>query len=212
MKVMILGAAGQIGRLVTDDLLAQTDFDLVLYGHELSTRLADKQSERVTLVDGDFTETEKIKEHLTGVDAVYVSYVAGSDVVAGLIKVLDEAGVKRFIVANVPDLYQEVTGPFQQWYRDNTGIIWKSDARKAADLVEASDLDYVILRITWLYNQANNTNVHITRKGEPFTEAQVTRQAVAQTVTDLLTGKVTAHRDSLGLGEPDTAFSKPSFY
>lgn len=125
---------------------------------------------------------------------------------------LKEAGVKRFIAANIPDLYQEVTGKFQKWYRANTGLIWQTNLRTAADLIEASDLDYIILRITWLYDQANNTAVHVTRKGEPFTEAQVTRQAVAQFVTDLLTGKADYHRESLGLGEPGTAYTKPSFY
>ena len=67
-----------------------------------------------------------------------------------------------------------MTGRFQKWYRAGMGKIWQSKLRTAADLVEASDLDYVILRITWLYNQAGNTAVHVTRKGEPFTEAQVT--------------------------------------
>lgn len=212
MKVMILGAAGQIGQMVTDDLLTQTDFDLVLYGHNVSSRLAAKKSPRVTFVDGDFTEFDKIKANLKDVDAVYLSFVAGPEITDGIVKVLDEAKVTRFISANIPDLYQEVTGKFQAWYREHTGIIWKSDRKKSADIVEASDLDYVILRITWLYNQAGNTQVHVTKKGEPFKEAQVTRQAVAQFVTDLLTGKADYHRESLGLGEPGTEWSKPSFY
>ena len=36
MKVLILGAAGQIGQMVTGDLLAQTDDNLVLFGHNVS--------------------------------------------------------------------------------------------------------------------------------------------------------------------------------
>src|SRR5699024_12653370 len=77
MKVMILGAAGQIGKMVTDDLLTQTDFDLVLYGRNVSSRLSDKVSDRVLLVDGNFEEFDKIKENLVDVDAVYLNYVAG---------------------------------------------------------------------------------------------------------------------------------------
>lgn len=212
MRVMILGAAGQIGRLVTADLLAQTDFDLVLYGRNVTTRLATTAGPRVTLVDGTFEDTATIKANLKDVDAVYyLSFVAGPDLVGPLVEVLEETGVQRFIAANVPDLYQEVTGKFQKWYRENTGIIWTSPYREAADIIAASSLDYIILRITWLYNQTGNTKVHITRKGEPFIEAQVTREAVAQVVTDLLTGVVDYHRESLGLGEPGTDFTKPSF-
>lgn len=212
MRVMILGAAGQIGRLVTADLLAQTDFDLVLYGRNVTTRLATTAGPRVTLVDGTFEDTATIKANLKDVDAVYyLSFVAGPDLVGPLVEVLEETGVQRFIAANVPDLYQEVTGKFQKWYRENTGIIWTSPYREADDIIAASSLDYIILRITWLYNQTGNTKVHITRKGEPFIEAQVTREAVAQVVTDLLTGVVDYHRESLGLGEPGTDFTKPSF-
>lgn len=212
MKVMILGAAGQIGRMVTDDLLAQTDFELVLYGRNVSTRLSDKARDRVSLVDGEFEEFDKIKTHLVNVDAVYLSFVAEDELVKPLVKVLESSGIKRFIAASVPDVYQEVTGKFQKWYRTNTGIMWTSPYRKAADIIEASSLDYVILRITWLYNKGGNTQVHITEKGEPFVEAQVTRQAVSQFVTDLLTDRADYHQASLGLGEPGTEYTKPSFY
>lgn len=209
---MILGAAGQIGKMVTDDLLAQTNYDLILYGRNVTTRLADRAGERVTLVDGMFEEVDKIKEKLTDVEAVFLSFVAGDQLMKSLVQVLEDAGVKRFIATNIPDIYQEMTGKFTQWYHENTGLVWDSKYRKAADIVEASKLDYIILRITWLYNQEGNTGVHITKKGEPFVEAQVTRQAVAQTVIDLLTGKFNYHRESLGLGEPDTEYSKPSFF
>lgn len=212
MKVLILGAAGQIGKMVTDNLLNQTDFDLVLYGRNVSTRLADRASNRVTLVDGIFEDTGKIAASLEGIDAVYLSFVAKDDLIKPIVETLEANGVKRFIVANIPDIYQEITGKFQKWYRENTGIMWTSSRRKAADIVEASNLDYVILRITWLYNEEGNTRLHITEKGEPFVEAQVTRQAVAQFVTDLLANKAKYHRASLGLGEPGTEWEKPSFY
>lgn len=212
MKIMILGAAGQIGKMVTDNLLIQTDYELVLYGRSVTRRLASKASDRVTLVDGTFEEVEKIAQHLNDVDAIYLSFVAKDDLIRPLVKMIEASNVRRFIAASVPDLYEEISGPFQKWYRDNTGIMWTSPYRTSADIIENSTLDYVILRITWLYNQEGNTNLHITKKGEPFTESQVTRQAVAQFVVDLLTGKETYNRASLGLGEPNTAWEKPSFY
>lgn len=90
--------------------------------------------------------------------------------------------------------------------------MWTSPYRKATDIIEASDLDYIILRITWLYNEGGNTQAYISKKGEPFVEAQVTRQAVAQFVTNILTEQADYHRTNLGIGEPDTAFTKPSFF
>ncbi|MDU5333171.1 NAD(P)H-binding protein [Enterococcus sp.] len=212
MKVMILGAAGQIGKLVTSDLLNQTNYDLVLYGRNVSKRLSFSNNSRVTLVDGTFEEVEKIRDNLKDVDAVYLSYVGGDKLVEPLVKLFEQIGIKKFIAASVPDIYQEIEGKFQQWYRANTGIMWNSEYRRAADAIENSSLDYIILRITWLYNEKGNTDVQLTKKGEPFKEAQVTREAVSQVVTDLLTGKLDYHRESLGIGEPGTEFEKPSFY
>ncbi|WP_265455253.1 NAD(P)H-binding protein [Enterococcus sp. HY326] len=212
MKVLILGAAGQIGRMVTKDLLEQTNAELVLYGRNVTQRLAQEATNRCQLVDGTFEEVDKIASLLSDVDAMYLNYATGDQIIAPLVKVLEPADLKKVIFANVPDLYQEVEGPFTEWYRKNTGIMWQSSYRKAADIIENSSLNYIILRITWLYNEEGNTKVHLTRKGEPFKEAQVTRQAVSQVITDLLTGKLAYNRESLGVGEPNTEWSKPSFY
>ncbi|HEL1596235.1 TPA: NAD(P)H-binding protein [Streptococcus suis] len=210
-KVLILGAAGQIASMVTNYLLDQTDFDLVLYARKAHERLANLTSERVQLIDGKFDDKEQLLKALEGVDAVYLNYVSGPEVLQTALDSIIESGVKRLIAVSVPDIYQEITGPFQKWYRQNTGIMWTSPVRDFADMIEASDLDYVLLRITWLYNKGS-VPLEITRKGEPFTSAQVSRQSVAQFVVDLLTGKEDYHRESLGLGEVGTDFVKPSFY
>ncbi|WP_198405437.1 hypothetical protein [Bifidobacterium choerinum] len=52
----------------------------------------------------------------------------------------------------------------------------------------------------------------MTRKGEPFKDAQLTRETVAKFATELLTGKQDYHRESLGIGEPGIEWAKPSFY
>jgi len=53
----------------------------------------------------------------------------------------------------------------------------------------------------------------LTRKGDPFRSTQVTREAVAQLIVDIIMtsdGRYTGQ--SLGVGEPDTEWDKPSFY
>ena len=61
MKTLILGAAGQISRMLEDDLLEQTVSELLLYGRNVSSRLSGINSDRVTLIDGDYSELDKIK-------------------------------------------------------------------------------------------------------------------------------------------------------
>ncbi|MDT6979487.1 NAD(P)H-binding protein [Levilactobacillus zymae] len=106
----------------------------------------------------------------------------------------------------------EVAGPFKTWYREHTGLVWQTNYVDTVEAVENSDFDYVVLRTTWLYNDASKTAVDVTKKGEPFQDAQITREAVAKFASDLLTGKEDYHRESLGIGEPNTAWTKPSFY
>ncbi|MFZ2352895.1 NAD(P)H-binding protein [Paucilactobacillus nenjiangensis] len=211
-SVLILGAAGQIGQLVTKNILEQTNLNVVLYGRNVSKRLNNLSDERVEFVDGDFDELSKLKQAMADVDMVYLSFVGWGDLTQNIVSMMDELGVTRYIAANIPDIYDEVEGPFKAWYQAHMKEIHTGGPQAAAKIIEASDLDYVILRITWLYDEPGNTNVHVTRKGEPLRESQVTREAVAQFVTDLVDGKQNYHRESLGLGESDTDWDKPSFY
>lgn len=211
-KYALLAATGQIGQLATQYLLDNSDADLVLFGHNADQRLSKFTDSRVTFVDGGLKDTSALKKALNGVDAVFLAYVATPDIIKPLIEVLDESGVKRFIAMSIPDVYQEVAGPFQPWYREHTGLVWQTNYVDTVNAIENSDLDYVILRTTWLYNDPSRTEVDVTKKGEPFMDAQITREAVAKFAADLLTGKQDYHRESLGIGEPNTAWTKPSFY
>lgn len=211
-KYLILAATGQIGQMTTQYLLDNTDADLVLYGHHAQSRLNNFAGDRVTFFDGDLTDSATLQKALAGVDAVFLAYVATPDIIKPLIQTMDEAGVKRLIAMSVPDVYQEVAGPFQKWYRQHTGLVWQTNYVDSVNAIEQSDLDYVILRTTWLYNDPTKTTVDVSKKGEPFKDAQISREAVAKFAADLLTGKQDYHRESLGIGEPNTEWTKPSFY
>lgn len=203
-KYAILAATGQIGQLTTQYLLDHSSADLTLLGHNAAQRLNQFTGNRVSLVDGDLKDSFALKKAISGVDAVFLAYVATPDIIEPLIKVMDDSKVKRLIVMSVPDVYQEVEGPFQAWYREHTGLVWKTNYVDTINTVENSDLDYVILRTTWLYNDATKTKVTVTKKGEPFKSAQITREAVAKFAAELLENRVDYHRESLGIGEPDT--------
>lgn len=212
MKYAILAATGQIGRMTANYLLDNTDADLVLFGHNADKRLVDLNNERVTLVDGDLKNIDDVKSAITGTDGVFVAFVITPDIAKVLIQAMDQENIQRLVVMSVPDLYQEVSGPFQKWYRANTGLTWQTPLVESADLLEASDLDYVILRTTWLYNDPSNTKIEAIPKGQPFEDAQITREAVAKFASELLTGDQDYHKANLGIGEPNTAWTKPSFY
>lgn len=82
-----------------------------------------------------------------------------------------------------------------------------------AKLVDESGLDYTYLRMTWLYNQEGNRSYKLIPQGEPYKGAQVTRQAVAQYIMNLLQDPSRDLGMSVGIVEPGSeALAKPVFY
>ena len=213
MKVLILGAAGQIGKLVTNDLLEQTDYNLVLYGRNVTSRLTVTDTARVRLVNGDFKDREALTAAMQDVDAIYLNDMNDAEGVATIVTVMKEKKVRRIIVASILGIYNEVPGEFGKWNERMVGAGHIKEAAEHVKLVEIPDFDYTILRLTWLYNKSGNRKYELTQKGEPFKGAQVTREAVSQLIVDILedaSGKYV--KKSLGVGEPNTNFDKPSFY
>ncbi|MFG1200237.1 NAD(P)H-binding protein [Pediococcus acidilactici] len=120
-KYAILAATGQIGQLTTQYLFDNSSADLVLFGHDVEQRLKDFDGNRVSFVNGDLKDPDALETALKDVDAVFLAYVATPDIINPLIKVMDNSGVNRLVVMSVPDVYEEVAGPFQAWYREHTG-------------------------------------------------------------------------------------------
>ena len=214
MKVLILGAAGQVAGLLRDNLLKETNDSLVLYARNAHERLTVKDDAREEIVEGDFLDEEALNEALTGVDAVYLNDMGNTEAVKAVIKAIKASQVKRFIGATILGIYNEVGGAFGEWNHAMIGTSLRMQAQKdSAEAVENADLDYTLLRLTWLYNEEGNENYRLTQKGENFTGAQVTRQAVARLIVDIL-GDTSDQfiRKSVGVSEPGTDWEKPSFY
>ncbi|KUP25906.1 NAD(P)H-binding protein [Paenibacillus sp. DMB5] len=210
-NVLILGAAGEISQYLTDMLLKQTSAHLTLYARQATQRLRGKESNRVILVDGDFQDTDRLVQAMKGIDIVYVNDMYEETATNSIVEAMERAGVKRIIAASSLGIYDEVGGEFGKWLIPmSQGALPKFAA--SAAVLEQSTLDYTLLRITWMYNEDGNTNYMLTNKGEPFIGAQVTRQAVAQLVVDIIQDNSRFIRSSLGVSEPGTDWAKPSFY
>ncbi len=74
-------------------------------------------------------------------------------------------------------IYQEVPGTFGEW---NEAIIGEDPKRhrRAADAIEASGLDYTILRPAWLTDE-DEMDYKTTGRDEPFKGAAASRKRVA---------------------------------
>ena len=210
----ILGAAGQIARMLTNELLNKTDHSIVLYARNGHKRLTISDDSREFIVDGDFKDRDELVNAMKDVDLVYINDMGDKESTKTIIDAMHDAGVRRVIAASVLGIYDEVPGAFGEWNKRMIGGSPRMRSQiESARMLENSSLNYTLLRLTWLYNQADNTKYLITQKGEPFKGAQVTRQAVTQLIIDIIQEKSDKYlQASLGVGEPDTDWAKPSFY
>ena len=212
MKILILGAAGQISRLLIEKFLRETNHSLVLFARNGSKRIKNLDTSRAQFIDGDFTDFNLVKKALEGVDAVYLNDVNSLEGVKTVVQAMEDSNVKILIAASILGIYGEVPGAFGKWNERMVGTTGIKLQRQAVDIIEESSLDYTILRLTWLYNQTGNEAYQLTQKGQPFVGAQVTREAVAQLIVDIIENPAGYTKSSIGVSEPNTDWSKPSFY
>ena len=214
--ITILGAAGQIAQKLTATLLTYTDMHLTLYGRQLSTRLHPEilEHERVTVIEGSFQNPAKLEQAVTNAEIVFVGAMeAGSDM-ASIVKALSRKNVRRVIGLSMAGLSSEFPAALEKWTFDNLPISYVQGERQARNVLRESNLNYTILRLTWLYNDPENTNYELIPEGVQFNDAQVTREAVVKAIFDILhvDDETPFHRASIGIGEPGTHYDKPSFH
>lgn len=212
MKILILGAAGQIGRMITTKLLEETNHQVVLYARNAHSRLNASDPSRVEIVDGDFDDKEKLAKAMNGVDMVYLNDMNSPTATTTIVAAMKKAGVSTIIGATILGIYDEVVGEFGKWNTQMVGTAGIDRHKESAKIIETSGLSYILLRLTWLYNQEENENYIISKKGEPFIGAQVTRQAVTRLIMRIIEDPNQFENASLGVSEPNTDWAKPDFY
>jgi len=192
-RVLILGAHGQIARVATDLFLQRTDVALTLYLRR-ATRLGSLADDpHVTVVEGDVLDAKALEAAVAGHDVVYANLAGPLEQQArAIVKAMTATGVKRLIFISSMGIYGEVPG-------EQHGSIL-DPYRKAAAVIEASSLDYTILRPAWL-NDKDEIDYDTTQKGEPFRAAgnSVSRKSVADLVVRLATTPGLEVRRSLGI-------------
>ena len=213
--ITILGAAGQIAQKLTATLLTYTDMHLTLYGRQLSTRLHPEilEHERVTVIEGSFQNPAKLEEAVTNAEIVFVGAMESGSDMAAIVKALSRKNVRRVIGLSMAGLSGEFPAALEKWTFDSLPISYVQGERQARNVLRESNLNYTILRLTWLYNDSENTNYELIPEGVQFNDAQVTREAVVKAIFDILhvDDETPFHRASIGIGEPGTHYDKPSF-
>ncbi|WP_261538848.1 NAD(P)H-binding protein [Burkholderia multivorans] len=191
--VLILGANGQIARVATDLFLAHPEVRLTLFARQAKRRLDFHGDARVEVVEGDVLDPRALDTVMPGHDVVYANLAGPLEQQArAIVKSMLKAGVRRLIFISSMGIYDEVPG-------ERHGSIL-DPYRKAAAVIEASSLDYTLLRPAWLNNR-DEIAYGTTQKGETFRAPgeSVSRKSVADLVVRLATTPEMEVRRSLGV-------------
>ena len=192
-NILILGANGQIARVAIGLFLQRTDAQLTLYLRQARRLRLSGPAGRVRVVEGDVLDLKALETVMPGQDIVYANLAGQLEQQArNIVKAMEQAGLKRLIFISSMGIYDEIPG-------ESHGSILDPYC-KAAAIIEASGLDYTILRPAWL-NDRDEIAYATTQKGEPFRNAsqQVSRLSVADLVVKLAMTPGLEIRRSLGV-------------
>ena len=163
-RVLLLGATGTAGSALTQKLLADTDCRLTLLSRHARDVYAD--TDRITAVNGDAERVEDLNAVMPGQDVVYcaISGDALPKVAENIVAAMTQNGVKRLLFMGAVGIYNEIPDEIDgEDNLDNEPA--QVPNRKAADVVEASELNYTVLRPGYL-GEGGEDDFVLTVKGE----------------------------------------------
>jgi uncharacterized protein YbjT (DUF2867 family) len=208
-KILILGASGQIARHVVDMLADRTDAELTLFLRDAKKLYRDVPA-NARIIEGDVHDAAKLKDAMTGQGVVYANLAGDVDAQAeAIIAAMKATGVRKLIFCTTLGIYDEVPGKFGEWNNREIGEYFPP-YRKAADLIEASGLDYAVLRPAWL-TDADEIDFETTERNEPFKGTEIARKSVAAVVVELIEAPGALANRNIGINKPGSDGDKPAF-
>ncbi|MDO5531662.1 NAD(P)H-binding protein [Sutterella sp.] len=197
-RYLIIGASGGTGRVITRRLLADTDALLTLVARRADRVLTETPRTRV--IAGDASDPAFVARVLPGHDAV-LSLVSGPElpkVAANLVRAMEAgSGTKRLVLTAAVGIYNEIPDDIDGEDNLEHEPLQRPN-REAADIVEASALNWTVLRPGYLRDGDEHDFV-FTQKGEPARGYVTTLPSFARLVRDVLADETLMSRRSVSI-------------
>lgn len=196
-NVLIIGATGSIGSVTRKYFLENTDDQLTLMSR-YPQKLGQLNECRERAIAGSVMDTTILQAALQGQDVVFAALSGDlAKMARQLVRGMEQTAVRRLLFITSMGIYNEIpanvgtsgnlrSNPILQNYRD------------AADIIADSSLNYTTIRPGW-FDNGDDTNYQLTKKGEPFGGHNVSRQSIADLVVRLSHDETLGSRDSLGI-------------
>ncbi|MCE5049174.1 SDR family oxidoreductase [Staphylococcus haemolyticus] len=208
--VLIIGANGKVSIEATKIFLEDSNFNVDLFLRN-AHRIPDYASNRVTVYEGDAKNSKDLEQALDKVDVVFASLSGSLDIEAqAIVDAMSKKDVKRLIFVAAPGIYDELPAKFNEFNKSQFGekLI---KYRKAADIIEASTLDYTIIRPAWLTFK-NETDYEVTSKDIQFRGTEVSRRSIASLAVRIAKNPELYSKENIGINKPNTDGDKPAWF
>lgn len=197
-NVLIIGATGTVGSAARQALLKGTNSKITLFSRSAGRLKVDASREKA--ISGSVTNDSDLDNALKGQDVVFASLSGNlGDFARHIVDAMHRNGVKRLLFITSMGIYNEIPASVgSSGNLENNPIL--KPYRQAADVIEASDLNYTIIRPGWF--SSGPVNYNVTRKGEPFGGHDVSISSIADLVMKLTQDPNLHSRDSVGINTP----------
>lgn len=207
-RIIILGANGQIARIVRQRLLKETDAQITLYLRN-SKRISDVNEQRENIIEGDVNDYAKLREAVSDHDIVYANLGGQFEpMVKNIVHAMNKDDVNRLIHVTGLGLYHEVPGEFGEWVEETVGSEIMDDTRRAAKVIEDSNINYTIIRAAYMNND-DEIDYELTQKGEQFKGTIISRKSIADYIVRLINDDNLDNYASVGIDKPGTDGNRP---
>ncbi len=188
-NIIILGASGNIAKHVTDILIEKHDINLTLFLRN-KNRLKGNKIPNCHIIEGNVLDFKQLKDALTGQDIVYANLSGDLEAMAkNIVKAMDEIGIAKLIFISSIGIYDVPLRSILIPYR------------KAADVIEASGLEYTILRPTWFTN-VDEVDYELSEKGEAERGSVISQKSLATFIAKIIESPDSYIRKNLGINKP----------
>jgi uncharacterized protein YbjT (DUF2867 family) len=187
-KVLIIGASGSLAEYVVESLITLKNIELTLFVRN-KKKLSKTLIRDNTVIEGDAMHFPDVKKAVAGKDIVYINLAGDLETMAkNIVRAMQETGVKRVIAISSIGIYET---PLK------SALI---PYRKLADVIEASGLEYTILRPDW-FTHINEIDYALTKKGEPEKGSAVSRKSIADFITTIINHPEMYINQNLGISK-----------
>lgn len=203
-KILILGANGKIARIVEQRLLNNENYELTLLLRHTDRLKQLNSANNIKLVEGSVGDIKLLQSVMNDQDIVYANLNGSMEQWAKkIVESMQVSNVNKLIWITGSGLYHEVPDQFGSWVENYVGHESKEDTRRAARIIENSDLSYTIIRAAYMTND-EEVNYELTKKGESFKGTMISRASIADFVVKIINDPQKYALESFGISKPGT--------